>query len=126
MRLLLDTHIYLWFLTASRKLPKSVVNRIEIADVVFVSAASIWEAGIKIRQGKLQGNTDDLIAGIASSGFVELPMTATHSALAANLPEHRRDPFDRMLVAQSMTEPLLLLTSDEILTRYGTTVHLVS
>ena len=69
MRLLLDTHIFLWYLTASRKLGKSVFKRIEIADMVFISAASIWEAGIKIKQGRLHSSTNDLIAGIASSGL---------------------------------------------------------
>ena len=125
MRLLLDTHIFLWYLTASRKLPKSVFNRIEIAEVVFISAASIWEASIKIKQGRLQANTDDLIAGIASSGFIELPITATHAALAANLPEYHRDPFDRMLVAQAMIEPLRLLTADELLRRYSELVEVI-
>ncbi|OGA00874.1 MAG: twitching motility protein PilT [Betaproteobacteria bacterium RIFCSPLOWO2_02_FULL_62_17] len=125
MRLLLDTHIYLWYLAASRKLPKSVLDRIEIAEVVYISAASIWEAGIKIKQGRLQANSRDLVAGIASSGFKELPMTATHSALAASLPEHHRDPFDRMLIAQAMSEPLKLLTSDEILRRYSDLVEVI-
>ncbi len=125
MRLLLDTHIFLWYLTASRKLPKSVFYRIEIADVVFISAASIWEAGIKIKQGRLQGSTSDLIAGIASSGFIELPMTATHSALAASLPEHHRDPFDRMLIAQAMSEPLRLLTADGVLRQYSELVEMI-
>lgn len=125
MRLLLDTHIYLWYLTASRKLPKSVFNRIEIADVVFISAASIWEAGIKIRQGRLQASTSDLIAGVASSGFIELPITATHGALAANLPEYHRDPFDRILIAQAMTEPLKLLTADGLLRQYSELVEVI-
>jgi PIN domain nuclease of toxin-antitoxin system len=125
MRLLLDTHIFLWYLTASRKLQKSVLNRIKVADAVFVSAASIWETGIKIKQGRLQANTVDLIAGIASSGFIELPITATHSALAANLPEHHRDPFDRMLIAQAMAEPLKLLTADGLLRQYSELVEVV-
>lgn len=125
MRLLLDTHLYLWYLAASRKLPKSVLNRIEIAEVVYISAASIWEAGIKIKQGRLQANSRNLVAGIASSGFKELPMTAIHSALAASLPEHHRDPFDRMLIAQAMSEPLKLLTSDEILRRYSDLVEVI-
>ena len=125
MRILLDTHIFLWYLAASRKLPKSVFNQIEIAEVVFISAASIWEASIKIKQGRLQANTDDLIAGIASSGFIELPITATHGALAANLPEYHRDPFDRMLVAQAMVEPLRLLTADELLRRYSELVEVI-
>lgn len=125
MRLLLDTHIFLWYLAASRKLPKSVFNRIENAEAVFISAASIWEASIKIKQGRLHANTDDLIAGIASSGFIELPITATHSARAANLPEYHRDPFDRMLVAQAMIEPLRLLTADELLRRYSELVEVI-
>lgn len=125
MRLLLDTHIFLWYLAASRKLPKSVVNRIAIADVVFISAASIWEASIKIKLGKLHASNSELIAGIASSGFIELPITATHGALAANLPEHHRDPFDRMLIAQAMTEPLKLLTADALLHQYTELVEVI-
>ena len=125
MRMLLDTHIFLWYLAASRKLPKTIITRIEVADVVFISAASIWEAGIKITQGRLQASTDDLIAGIASSGFVELPITSTHGALAAKLPEHHRDPFDRMLVAQALTEPLKLLTADGLLRQYSELVEVI-
>lgn len=125
MRLLLDTHIFLWYLAASRKLGKSVLSRIEMADVVFISAASIWEAGIKIKQGRLQANIDDLYEGIASSGFVELPISAKHSVVAANLPEHHRDPFDRMLIAQAMSEPLKLLTADILLQRYSELVEVI-
>lgn len=125
MRLLLDTHIFLWYLTASRKLSKSVINRIALADTVFISAASIWEAAIKIKQGRLQANIDDLIAGIPASGFIELPMTAAHGALAASLPEYHRDPFDRMLIAQAMTEPLKLLTMDSLLGQYSELVEAI-
>lgn len=125
MRLLLDTHVFLWYLTASRKLPKSALNRITLADTVFISAASIWEAAIKIQQGRLQADTDDLIAGITSSGFMELPITATHGALAANLPEYHRDPFDRILIAQAMSEPLKLLTADGLLRQYSELVEVI-
>ena len=125
MRLLLDTHIFLWYLAASRKLPKPVLNRIKVADVVFVSAASIWEAGIKIEQGRLQTNAQELFTGIAHSGFIELPITATHSLLAANLPKHHRDPFDRMLIAQAMSEPLKLLTADGLLRQYSELVEVI-
>jgi len=125
MRLLLDTHLFLWYLAASRKLPKTVSKRIEVADAVFISAATIWEASIKIKQGRLQADTDDLIAGITSSGFIELPITATHGALAAKLPEHHRDPFDRMLVAQAMSEPLKLLTADGLLRQYSELVEVI-
>ena len=125
MRMLLDTHIFLWYLAASRKLSMPVFNRIEVADAVFVSAASIWEASIKIKQGRLQASTNDLIAGIASSGFIELPITAKHGALAANLPEYHRDPFDRMLIAQAMSEPLQFLTADELLRQYSELVEVI-
>ena len=125
MRLLLDTHIFLWYLVASRKLSKPVLNRIEMADVVFISAATIWEAGIKIKQGRLEANIDDLYEGIASSGFVELPISARHSVIAANLPEHHRDPFDRMLIAQAMSEPLKLLTADVLLQQYSELVEVI-
>jgi PIN domain nuclease of toxin-antitoxin system len=125
MRLLLDTHIFLWYLAASRKLSKSLLSRIEMADVVYISAASIWEAGIKIKQGRLEANIDDLYEGIVSSGFVELPISAKHSVMVANLPEHHRDPFDRMLIAQAMCEPLKLLTADTLLLQYSELVEVV-
>ena len=82
-------------------------------------------AGIKIKQGRLHSNTNDLITGIVSSGFIELPMTATHSALAASLPEYHRDPFDRMLIAQAISEPLRLLTVDGLLRQYSELVEVV-
>ena len=125
MRLLLDTHIFLWYLAASRKLTKSVLTRIEMADVVYISAASIWEAGIKIKQGRLEANIDDLYEGIVSSGFVELPICAKHSVMAANLPEHHRAPFDRMLIAQAMCEPLRLITADGLLRQYSELVEVI-
>lgn len=125
MRLLLDTHIFLWYLTASRKLPLSTIARIEIADIVYISAASIWETSIKIRLGKLQADANDLIAGIASSGFVELPISAMHGAVAASLPDYHRDPFDRMLIAQAMSEPLRLLTADGMLKQYSELVEVI-
>jgi PIN domain nuclease of toxin-antitoxin system len=96
-----------------------------MADVVYISAASIWEAGIKIKQGRLEANIDDLYEGIVSSGFVELPISAKHSVMAANLPEHHRDPFDRMLIAQAMCEPLKLLTADNLLKKYSELVEVI-
>jgi PIN domain nuclease of toxin-antitoxin system len=125
MRLLLDTHIFLLYLAASRKLTKSVLNRIEMADLVYISAASIWEAGIKIKQGRLEANVDDLYEGIGSSGFVELQISSKHSVIASNLPAHHRDPFDRMLIAQAMCEPLRLITADSLLSQYSELVEVV-
>jgi PIN domain nuclease of toxin-antitoxin system len=102
MRLLLDTHIFLWFLADSKQLSESARRRIAEADEVFVSAASIWEIAIKVGIGKLDTNIDDVVAGIEASGFEELPVLSRHAVLVASLPAVHRDPFDRLLVAQAM------------------------
>ncbi|MDZ4263214.1 MAG: type II toxin-antitoxin system VapC family toxin, partial [Pseudomonadota bacterium] len=101
MRILLDTHIYLWWLTDNPKLSPTIKQKIETATEVYISSASIWEAGIKISAGKLEADIDDLIEGIQENRFIELPITAKHAKQAAQLPDIHRDPFDRMLVAQT-------------------------
>jgi PIN domain nuclease of toxin-antitoxin system len=126
MRLLLDTQIFLWFLADSRRLKPPGRRRIREADVVYVSAASVWEASIKIALGKLDVDIDEVVTQIPASGFVELPVAARHAAAVAALPRLHDDPFDRLLVAQAMTEPLHLLTADEVLTAYSPLVELVS
>jgi PIN domain nuclease of toxin-antitoxin system len=125
MRLLLDTQIFLWFLADSRRLKPPGRRRIREADVVYVSAASVWEASIKIALGKLDVDIDELVTQIPASGFVELAVAARHAAAVARLPRLHGDPFDRLLVAQAMTEPLHLLTADEALTAYSSLVELV-
>lgn len=119
MRLLLDTQVFLWYLADSRRLSSGARARIARADVVFVSAASIWECAIKTALGKLDVAPDDAVDGIEASGFVELPVLARHAAAVARLPHHHRDPFDRLLVAQALGEPLELLTVDPQLRRYS-------
>ena len=123
MRLLLDTQIYLWYLADSPKLSKKARAAIGEADEVFVSAASIWEATIKVGIGRLRAAPADLVAGIAASGFVELPVSAKHGAAVATLPMHLRDPFDRLLIAQAVNEPTRLLTADGLLKRYSDLVE---
>ncbi|MFN0315877.1 MAG: type II toxin-antitoxin system VapC family toxin [Burkholderiales bacterium] len=118
MRLLLDTQIYLWFLADSKKLSKAARLVLARADEIYVSAASVWEAAIKIGTGKLSGSVNDLVAGIAESGFKELPVSAAHAAAVANLRDRHRDPFDRLLLAQAITEPLRLVTADDTLASY--------
>ncbi|MGQ0524316.1 MAG: type II toxin-antitoxin system VapC family toxin [Betaproteobacteria bacterium] len=125
MRLLLDTQIYLWYLADLPKLSKEARAAIDDADEVFVSAASIWEATIKVAIGRLQAAPADLVAGITASGFVELPVSARHAAGVATLPAHHRDPFDRMLIAQALDEPMRLLTADSLLKAYSDLVTLV-
>jgi PIN domain nuclease of toxin-antitoxin system len=119
VRLLLDTQVYLWFLADSRRLSRKARGEIAGADEAFVSAASIWEAAIKTGIGKLIAVTGDLESGIVASGFAELPVSAQHAARVASLPHYHHDPFDRLLVAQAMYEPLRLLTADMVLQQYS-------
>ncbi len=124
-RILLDTHLLLWAVAEPRKLPPGARRRIEEADV-FVSAASLWEVSIKAALGKLAADPAELLAEIEPAGFTLLPITGEHAAAVAKLPAVHADPFDRMLVAQAKTEPLLLLTNDAALAGYGDCVELVA
>lgn len=125
MRFLLDTHIYLWVVKNDRRLTKAARTKIENADEVYVSSATIWEAAIKIKIGKLDVDIDDLTNAISESGFLELPVTARQAALVVQLPDYHRDPFDRILIAQAMSEPLRLLTADAILREYSDLIDIV-
>jgi PIN domain nuclease of toxin-antitoxin system len=119
MRLLLDTHVYIWAVMGNRKLTKAARKIILDADEVFVSAASIWEAAIKAGLGKLEVDVNLLVSEIESSGFIALPVRAAHAAMVRNLPDIHRDPFDRILIAQAFSEPLRLITSDGYLAAYS-------
>lgn len=119
MRLLLDTHIYLWALTDNPKLSATARKLITDADEVFISSASIWEASIKVGLGKLEADVNQLVAEIEPCGYKELPVRAAHAALVCNLPNIHRDPFDRILIAQAISEPLRLLTADEHFAAYS-------
>jgi PIN domain nuclease of toxin-antitoxin system len=125
MRLLLDTHIFLWAVASNPLLKRPTRRFIESADEVFVSAASIWEIAIKARLGKIEADVDELVAAIAESGFIELPVRAAHAASVSRLALHHNDPFDRLLVAQAVAEPLKLLTADAVLAQYSELVVLV-
>lgn len=124
-RILLDTHLLLWAVGEPRKLPTEARRRIDEAEV-FVSAASIWEVSIKAALGKLAADSSRLLAEIEPAGFQLLPVTGHHAAAVAHLPTLHHDPFDRMLVAQAKTEPLLLLTNDSALRGYGDYVEFVA
>ena len=124
MRLLLDTHVFLWAVSGSRQLTPKIRAVIKGADEVFVSAASIWEIAIKVRLGKLEADPVTMVEAIEESGFKELPVRAAHAAHVANLPLLHADPFDRLLVAQAVTEPLRLLTADGALAIYSELVVL--
>ena len=126
MRLLVDTHLLLLWLSDDKRLPRSA--RALIADGkndVFVSAASLWEIAIKSALGRLELRYERLDAAMHANRLIELPITGRHAARTASLPYHHHDPFDRMLVAQSLVEPLNLLTHDKTLAQYSSTVMLV-
>ena len=125
MRLLLDTHVFIWSVMDSRQL-KAVTRRyLASAEIVYVSAASIWEIAIKSRIGKMTGDVEAFAAAIDTSGFQELPVTTMHAAAVAKLPLHHADPFDRMLIAQAFLEPLRLVTADKVLVAYGGAVEFI-
>ncbi len=124
MRVLLDTHLLLWALGSPSKLSAASRKQIESAEV-FVSAASIWEISIKRSLGKLQADPREVVAAIAPAGFALLPITGDHAAKIVELPALHKDPFDRVLIAQALIEPMILLTNDEGLRGYGSFVKLV-
>ncbi|MES3039630.1 MAG: type II toxin-antitoxin system VapC family toxin [Pseudomonadota bacterium] len=117
MRLLLDTHAVLWLLAGDERL-RPALPMLAQADSVYVSAASWWELAIKIGLGRLHHNLADIRAGAAASGLLELPVTGPHSEALLRLPAYHKDPFDRMLVAQAMSEPMFLLTHDAQVAKY--------
>ena len=119
MRLLLDTHVFLWWCAGSKQLNKHI--RSIIADPqneVFVSAASGYEIAIKRALGKIE-IMDNLTAEVDKEGFTHLPVTFFHAEQAGNLPLHHRDPFDRILIAQTQAEGLTLITRDANIPLYG-------
>lgn len=121
MRLLLDTHVLLWWLADDPALSKPARKLIANEPEVFASAASAWEIAIKRALGKLEA-PEDLLAALEASGIQRLPIEFEHAALAGALPRHHEDPFDRMLVAQAQREGLTLLSSDARISEYGVTV----
>jgi PIN domain nuclease of toxin-antitoxin system len=125
MRLLLDTHIFLWAVTGDASLKAPIRRTLEEADEVYVSAASIWEIAIKSRLGKIEADANLLADEITEAGFRELPISAQHAAGVAKLPLHHADPFDRLLIAQAIAEPLKLLTADKSLARYSEMILVV-
>ncbi len=125
MKLLLDTHIYLWWLLDSRELSALARELISTSETAYVSTVSIWEAGIKWQAGKLPLPPEVLAEGIGQCEFLELPITLAHALTASKLPFHHRDPFDRMLIAQALSEPLHLVTADKTLESYSSLVKLV-
>jgi PIN domain nuclease of toxin-antitoxin system len=119
MRLLLDTHILYWWFYDYQKLSREAFEAVKDADEVFFSAASIWEVAIKVRLGKMNADPSKILHWTEKNDFLELAVLSRHGVAVATLPMHHADPFDRLLVAQAITEPLHLLTVDAKLKPYS-------
>jgi PIN domain nuclease of toxin-antitoxin system len=118
VRLLLDTHVVLWWQRDDRRLGREAREAIATADVVWVSAVSGWEVAIKCALGRLRLD-EPFPALIAADDFTELPMTLAHADQLQHLPPHHTDPFDRMLAAQALTERATIVTHDRAFAPYG-------
>ncbi len=126
MRILLDTHLLLWWLAGSSELPPGARPLLQNPEnPVFVSAVSMWEIWLKQSLGKLRLPAD-FERRFTEEPFESLPLTAAQARRVALLPWHHRDPFDRMLVAQASVENLILLTADARLNAYGDFVIFVA
>lgn len=123
MKLLIDTHILLWWLADDDRLPKGPREAVNTAAEVRFSTASVWEIAIKRTLGRLTVPEDYLDA--VDAGEIDLlPITGQHAEIAGALPRHHEDPFDRMLVAQAKADDLTLVTADRRLTDYDVPVLL--
>jgi PIN domain nuclease of toxin-antitoxin system len=124
MRVLLDTHLLLWALSSPMRLSTETRRLIDTSGV-YVSAASIWEVSIKASLGKLGADPTDILNALEPAGLSLLPILGEHAAKVAQLPPRHKDPFDRILIAQAMTEPMILLTNDQALAGYSELVRVV-
>lgn len=122
MRLLLDTNALLWAMANNPRIDPVRELLLANENEVFVSSVSWWEIAIKIRIGKLEAHLPELRTAAQESGFIELPLLGSHAEMLATIPRHHNDPFDHMLVAQTMAEPMRLITGDAVLVKYTSLV----
>jgi len=128
MNILVDTHVALWAIADSPGMPAGARNLIlDSQNSIFVSAASVWEIAIKHSIGKrnMPISAREALRYFRESGYFILQVSAEHAAFVETLPPYHKDPFDRMLVAQALLEPLRLLTHDQELAKYSDTIILV-
>jgi len=120
-RLLLDTHAFIWFVSNDANLPVSTRDKIESAEDVFLSIASLWEMAIKLNIGKLtlQGAFEDIEPQLIAAGITILPVTFNDTVQFRYLSLYHRDPFDRILVAQAMNHSLVLISRDPAFDAYS-------
>ena len=126
MKLLLDTHILLWWLSDNDQLSLKARELISNPENdIFVSHVSLWEIQIMVMTGKLQVDLSRLIAQLPQNNFIQLTSHADHILQLAKLPPYHQDPFDRMLIAQALSEPLKLVTHDKYVSMYSESIILV-
>ncbi len=128
MKLLVDTHILLWAAADPDRIPDDARNLIDTNDnELFFSAASIWEITIKHGLGRndFQVDVQQLYDGLLDNGYIELPIQSRHAIAIESLPLIHKDPFDRILIAQSTVEGITLLTSDSVVAQYPGQIHKV-
>jgi PIN domain nuclease of toxin-antitoxin system len=124
MKILLDTHILIWWLAQDPKLTPVELEIIANPDnVIFVSAASAWEISVKKMLGKLDA-PNDLPDALATNNFLDLPITIGHTQYLYQLPTHHNDPFDRIMIAQALAEELKFMTRDNQIRRYAGLIFL--
>ncbi len=127
MKLLLDTHLLLWAGISGKVSPsKSLSDQalaliLDEANALLFSPASVWEVAIKNALGRPEFRVDPHLfrRALLDNGYDELPITSAHTAAVANLPDHHKDPFDRLLLAQATVEGITLLTNDDIVASYS-------
>jgi PIN domain nuclease of toxin-antitoxin system len=122
VRVLIDTHIFLWWDQQLRKVRRPLRKAIEDGtNDIYLSAASVWEIAVKRAIGKLAfGRT--IVGAIAEFGFEILPITGAHAEHAGGLPRHHNDPFDRLIIAQADLEGMVLGTQDRLMRPYGVAI----
>ena len=128
MNILLDTHIALWAIADSPRLPQAARDLILAqTSTIYVSVASIWEIGIKysLQRGDMPVSGEAALHYFRQAGYRVLPIEAEHAVAVEALPLHHQDPFDRLLVAQALTEPFRLISHDRQVAQYSDTVILV-
>lgn len=125
MNLLLDTHVALWAIVDSPKLTEKARELIQSPKTaVWISAASVWEVAIKhaLARGDMPVASQDAVRYFRESGYRFLAVEAEHAVAVEGLPAHHNDPFDRILVAQALIEPMRLMTHDALVARYSDTI----
>lgn len=125
MKMLLDTHAFLWFVSGDGRLSRPALRALEKEDAeIYLSAASVWELAVKASLGKLTlpAPVEEYIAEKIEEGLRVLPVEWTHAAAVEKLPFHHRDPFGRLLVAQALAETMPIVTGDRTFRSYGVEV----